>query len=47
MLVIEGEYGSVSYRAVRVRDGRTITLTREKLQHSGLMEYIEESQGDE
>jgi ATP phosphoribosyltransferase regulatory subunit len=47
MLVIEGEYGSVSYRALRVRDGRTITLTREKLQHSGLMKYIEESQGDE
>ena len=47
MLVIDDESGSGSYRAVRIRDGRTIALTREKLQQSGLMKYIEESQGDE
>ena len=47
MLVIDGESGSGSYRAVRIRDGRTIHIAKEQLQQSGLMKYIEESQGDE
>jgi ATP phosphoribosyltransferase regulatory subunit len=46
MLVIDEESGGC-YRAVRIRDGRTISITREQLQQSGLMEFIEESQGDE
>ena len=47
MLVIDDESGSGGYRAVRVRDGRRISITKEKLQQSGLMEFIEENQGDE
>ena len=47
MLVIDDESVSGNYRAVRVRDGRTIALDRDKLQQSGLMKFIEESQGDE
>lgn len=47
MLVIDGVSGSGSYRAVRIRDGRTIPISKEQLQQSGLMKFIEESQGDE
>lgn len=47
MLVIGDSTNSGNYRAVRVRDGRTIALSKEQLQQSGLMKYIEESQGDE
>jgi ATP phosphoribosyltransferase regulatory subunit len=47
MLVIDDESGRGSYRAVRIRDGRTIVLTKEQLQQCGLMKYIEESQGDD
>jgi ATP phosphoribosyltransferase regulatory subunit len=47
MLVIDDESGSGHYRAVRIRDGRTIPITKEQLQQYGLMEFIEESQGDE
>ncbi|MBC8018918.1 MAG: ATP phosphoribosyltransferase regulatory subunit [Verrucomicrobia bacterium] len=47
MLVIDDESGLGSYRAVRIRDGRTISITKEQLQQSGLMKFIEESQGDE
>jgi ATP phosphoribosyltransferase regulatory subunit len=47
MLVIDDESASGSYRAVRIRDGRTIALDKDKLQQSGLMKFIEESQGDE
>jgi ATP phosphoribosyltransferase regulatory subunit len=47
MLVIDDESVCGSYRAVRIRDGRTIVITKEQLQQCGLMKYIEESQGDE
>jgi ATP phosphoribosyltransferase regulatory subunit len=47
MLVIGDESGSGGCRAVRIRDGRTIPVSREQLQQNGLMEFIEESQGDE
>lgn len=47
MLVIDDASCSCGYRAVRIRDGRTIRITKEQLQQSGLMKYIEESQGDE
>jgi hypothetical protein len=47
MLVIDDESGSGRYRAVRIRDGRSITITKEQLQQCGLMKFIEESQGDE
>jgi hypothetical protein len=47
MLVIDDESDKGSYRAVRVRDGRTITISKTQLQQSGLMKFIEESQGDE
>lgn len=47
MLVIGDSKNTGHYRAVRVRDGRTIALSKEQLQQSGLMKYIEESQGDE
>ncbi len=47
MLIIDAESVSGRYRAVRIRDGQTITITKEQLQQSGLMKFIEESQGDE
>ena len=47
MLVIGDDSGSGGYRAVRIRDGRTIAVSREQLQQNGLMKFIEESQGDE
>jgi ATP phosphoribosyltransferase regulatory subunit len=47
MLVIGGNSGDDTYFAVRVQDGRKISLTREQLQQDGLMKFIEESQGDE
>ena len=47
MLVIDDESGTGGYRAVRVRDGSMLTITKEQLQQSGLMKFIEESQGDE
>ena len=47
MLVVDDESGLGSYRAVRIRDGRTIPITKEQLQQSGLMKFIEESRGDE
>ncbi|MDA8429200.1 MAG: ATP phosphoribosyltransferase regulatory subunit [Geobacteraceae bacterium] len=47
MLVIDAGSGAGSYRAVRVRDGRMLTIAKEQLQQSGLMKFIEESQGDE
>jgi ATP phosphoribosyltransferase regulatory subunit len=47
MLVIGEDPVGTGCRAVRIRDGRSISLSREQLQHDGLMKYIEESQGDE
>jgi ATP phosphoribosyltransferase regulatory subunit len=46
MLVIGNRPGN-SYDAVRIRDGRTVSVNREQLQSDGLMKFIEESQGDE
>jgi ATP phosphoribosyltransferase regulatory subunit len=46
MLVIDDESEANGYRAVRIRDGRTIRITKEQFQQSGLMKYIDESQGD-
>ena len=47
MLVIGDDSGGCGYRAVRMRDGRTIPIVKEQLQQGGLMNFIEESQGDE
>src|SRR5512133_2518614 len=47
MLVIDTESDGCGYRAVRIRDGRTIPIVKEQLQQGGLMNFIEESQGDE
>ena len=47
MLVIDDESDTNGYRAVRVRDGRTVRISRDQITQSGLMKYIEESQGDE
>lgn len=47
MLVIDNEPGVGSYRAVRIRDGRTISVFKEQLKQFGLIEFIEENQGDE
>ena len=47
MLVIDDESGSGRYRAIRIRDGRMMSITKEQLQKCGLMKFIEESQGDE
>ncbi|MBK5274082.1 MAG: ATP phosphoribosyltransferase regulatory subunit [Desulfuromonadales bacterium] len=47
MLVIGDESDGSGCSAVRIRDGRTIAVTREQLQKNGLMKFIEESQGDE
>jgi len=47
MLVIGEDPDGTGCRAVRIRDGRSITLSREQLQLDGLMKYIEGSQGDE
>ncbi len=47
MLVIGDAQKAGQYRAVRVRDGRAVTVSREQLQQRGLMKYIDESQGDE
>jgi len=46
MLVIGDDAGDACI-AVRIRDGRTIAVSREQLQQNGLMKFIEESQGDE
>jgi ATP phosphoribosyltransferase regulatory subunit len=46
MLVIGDESGSGCYRAVRTRDGRTISISRDQLHQDGLMKFIEGSQGD-
>jgi ATP phosphoribosyltransferase regulatory subunit len=43
MLVIDDGW----YKAIRIRDGRTISISREQLNNDGLMKYIEENQGDE
>jgi ATP phosphoribosyltransferase regulatory subunit len=47
MLVVGNDAGGTGCIAVRIRDGRTIMISREQLQEIGLMKYIEESQGDE
>ena len=47
MLVIGRGSDSGSYDAVRIRDGRTVSVSREQLHNDGLMKFIEESQGDE
>ena len=47
MLVIDDASGGGCYRAVRIRDGHAVTVTKEQLQRSGLIKFIEESQGDE
>lgn len=47
MLVVGDDSAGGGCRAVRTRDGRTLTLTMEQLQQNGLMKFIEESQGDE
>ena len=47
MLVIGDDSAGGGCRAVRIRDGRTIPVSREQLQQSGLMKFIEESRGDE
>jgi ATP phosphoribosyltransferase regulatory subunit len=47
MLVIGDDSGNGGFLAVRIRDGRTIPVTRGQLQQNGLMKFIEESQGDE
>jgi len=39
--------GTAGYRAVRVRDGRTVTVSKEQLQREGILKYIEESRGEE
>jgi len=47
MLVIDDGSDNGRYRAVRIRDGRVITLIKEQLHQCGLMKFIEESRGDE
>lgn len=47
MLVIDEAGGGERFRAIRVRDGLTVSIRREQLLHSDIMNYIEESQGDE
>jgi ATP phosphoribosyltransferase regulatory subunit len=47
MLVIDDASGGGSYCAVRICDGRKISIAKEQLQQCGLMKFIEESQGDE
>ena len=47
MLVIGDESADGGCLAVRIRDGRTIRVSREQLQQNGLMKFIEESRGDE
>jgi ATP phosphoribosyltransferase regulatory subunit len=47
MLVVGDPASGGCYSAVRVRDGRRISLSREQLLQDGLMKFIEESQGDE
>lgn len=47
MLVIGDADGREGCSAVRIRDGRRIPVSRERLQQDGLMKFIEESQGDE
>ena len=46
MLVVGGAPGAAGYQAVRTRDGKTISISREQLQQHGLMQFIEERQGD-
>jgi ATP phosphoribosyltransferase regulatory subunit len=46
MLVVGDHTAGAAYSAVRIRDGRTIPLSRIQLQDIGLMKFIEESQGD-
>ena len=45
--LIGDDSGSGGCCAVRIRDGRTIHVSRGQLQQNGLMKFIEESQGDE
>jgi len=47
MLVISDDSVAGGCLAVRIRDGRTIPVSREQLQQNGLMKFIEESRGDE
>jgi len=47
MLVIGDDSAAGGCLAVRIRDGRTIPVSREQLQQNGLMKFIEESRGDE
>ena len=46
MLVVGDHTAGAAYSAVRIRDGRTIPLSRIQLQEIGLLKFIEESQGD-
>lgn len=45
MLVIGDE--AAVYHAVRIRDGRMVTVGKELLQQKGILNFIEESQGEE
>jgi ATP phosphoribosyltransferase regulatory subunit len=47
MLVIDEDSANGVYRAVRIRDGRKITISKVQLTQPGLMNILEESQGDE
>lgn len=46
MLIIGDEADGGDIRAVRTRDGRTVRFGRDVLSRDGLMDYIEENQGD-
>jgi ATP phosphoribosyltransferase regulatory subunit len=46
MLIIGDEDDNGDLRAVRTRDGRVVRFGREVLSRNGLMEYIEENQGE-
>ncbi|NVN89073.1 MAG: ATP phosphoribosyltransferase regulatory subunit [Desulfuromonadales bacterium] len=46
MLVIGDEADAGLYRAVRTRDGKTHCFARDMLSHDGLMDFIEEHQGE-
>ena len=47
MLVIGDHSSGGSYEAVRISDGRTVSISKEQLRQDGLLKFIEESQGDE
>jgi ATP phosphoribosyltransferase regulatory subunit len=47
MLVIGDKSRDDGYDAVRIRDGRSVKISRDQLQHDGILKFIEESQGDE